>query len=185
MKNTRWAEDSLRFGVKGSFRELLRDYEPGVDNPNVQAQLKTYIIDCPTEGYPWRSYIAGLCHLRDVPGGEPMTLEFPEATHELLILALSHEKEYEELGPNDGDGMVPVWPMYFLTPPNVACQFHCCAAEADQVLIGVFDKLIQAVIDGNMELEPGDRHQTFVWRATANALIDRELMLLGYPEGGH
>lgn len=95
--------------------------------------LGMWIIHAPWAHSMWGYFAASLIHLRDVEGHPPANMQFPEATHELVIMALD-PSHY----PPDEDEL------HYLTPPNIAQQF---TADNDAAALETIELLMQKVAE--------------------------------------
>jgi|SRR5581483_293135 len=58
-------------------------------HPDWSACLMQYVVDFPNAHPHWNAYTVSVIHLRPIEGSEyPIHLNFPEATHEFMIMAL-------------------------------------------------------------------------------------------------
>lgn len=89
------------------------------------ADRGTWLVYCPG-GHPfWSWWVISLVSLIDIPGQPPAHFQYPGATHELLIMALSPEKEWSSiwkricvLQPGDERPLLPL-----LIPLDLVHQF--------------------------------------------------------------
>lgn len=99
--------------------------------PDTEAAAETvchWLLRAPQAHPLWAQYMMTCVRLRDLPGWPPPHRQFPEATHELFVVALNPEH-----GPYDAakvagyaeqGGGLP-----FLTPVNIAEQFTAADGE--------------------------------------------------------
>lgn len=121
-------------GVKGwkvtaQAHKLRPDHAAGV-------VFDQWLIYHPTSHPFWHYYMVGLVHLRDVPGqSKPAFKQFPQATHEILFVALSPDHKL----PAIDDWEAP----HTLSPVDLSAQFEVNSdEEAANVLAAVIDTII-------------------------------------------
>lgn len=125
----------------------------GVTDPSAKYNLGGWLLDIPNVSPAWRHFYLSVIHLRDEPGDDPAVLEFPGATHELVLWALDHTQgEPDRHRPQEFRRMQPI---------NVHLQF---AADTDEQAVSVLQHVAQALVDGSLPVEPvGIRDADKVW----------------------
>jgi hypothetical protein len=125
--------------------------EPGLADASraaLRVCLSTYLIDAPAYHPAWTQYVMSVVTLRDEPGVEPAVRKFPEATHEILVLALN-----PETGPQTVETMIGhcrTGRLPFLRPVNIAEQIEATDDEAEAVAW----LAARAVVHGHLSPEP-------------------------------
>lgn len=126
----------------------------GTEHPQDDASLSVWFVHAPWMAPVglWHWHYVGLVHLRDLPGqSKPPTRQFPEATHELIAMAVD---------PSVADPLSGDWDnLKFLSPMSVCQQF--VAANDSEALRKIEDGL-GVVVNGHMSLESEGRPS---WRA--------------------
>ena len=112
---------------------------------NKATTLETWFLHLPTAHPFWPRYILSVVHLRPVPGFGPAHLLYPEATHELIVVALDPAK-------NPTPGQPESW--HHLTPVNVTYQFH---GLTDAGAAGLARTAAELVVEGSLWVETSDR----------------------------
>ena len=115
------------------------DKVPQENFPNAPAQLVSWIITAPGWHRFWDQYMIAIVSLADFPGHEPAKLQYPEATHELLVIALNPDS-----GPYQAGSTTEENPVKYLLPHNVIEQF----TTTDERAIEICHGLTHAVVDG-------------------------------------
>jgi hypothetical protein len=117
------------------------------------ATLATWFCVIPGAHPFWSRYVLSVIHLRPIPGTPPARLVFPEATHEVLVVALNPEHH-----PRADD--LATW--QHLTPINVSQQF---SGVTDDQARRLAQQLALDVVDGALLVEPqGIRGAAEQWR---------------------
>jgi hypothetical protein len=109
--------------------------------PDHEAHLIGYLIESRQTGLPWWQFQLSVIHLRPIEGVRPPYLRFPEATHELLVMA------YDPKHTVTADGRKR---SLFLEPLNFVAQFVATDEKATQLA----DALVRKVLAGELPLEP-------------------------------
>lgn len=157
----------IGFDEGGSMRPTLRTYRgawgsahelpmvPPRDGMREQeATLAHWFIASPPAHPIWPHYTFCCVHLRDVEGQtRAPTLQFPDASHEILLIALN-----PKLGPWSAENVIekmlaPRTEAAWLTPLNLAEQLHN-ATDAQAVALTLM--LARAMVDGMVPIEPAD-----------------------------
>lgn len=133
--------------------------------PEKMAQLSTWIITAPCWHIFWSQYLITVVSLATFPDIDPPHLQFPGATHELIVLTLNPDH-----GPYDARACTPENPVTFMPPHNVCEQF----VTTDERAIEVCDLLARAVIDGLMCPETIEDPQGVqaAWRQSISVTLD-------------
>ena len=139
-------------GSRGTAKEVLFEGEwPNVDK---SATLATWFLHCPGQSPAWSNYLLSVVHLRPIPDGSPPALQFPGATHEVMVVALNPEKNPKA---NDTE----TW--YHLTPVNVAVQL---VLESDEQAVELLYLAARAVVSGLLPAEPALAGAKEPWQST-------------------
>lgn len=110
--------------------------------------IASWVFFSPYQAAAWSGYYLGLIHLRDVPGIPPATLEFPGATHEIVVHAL--DDRGRDIDPDDCNG--PLCAMRArLTPLNYQRAF---VVNNDAEALQLAEALARAFVAGGLPLEP-------------------------------
>lgn len=155
--------------ISGAFGEawLIRMGPPGTrGSVDVDAALAGWIVRAPHAHPLWRYWMLSVVHLRPLEGGKPPQLRFPEATHEIVIVALNPE---HPLPPLDH---APGWPVHYLTPIDVCEQM---VVPNDAVAVEIAGLCVRAICDG---ASPDQDHRRW-WAHTIGATAAH------YREGRH
>ena len=119
--------------------------ETAVPEADQQTCLAAWFLDLPPAHPFWPRYMLSVVHLRDVAGTKPPVLQYPEATHELLIGALDPEHH-----PVAHDLSTCHW----MTPLNIVVQFH---GISDGQAKSLAQWVASEVVFGRLWVEPSDR----------------------------
>lgn len=133
-------DDTLTGGYGTAHRMPAHAY---ADRP---ATLDCWIITADCWHPAWSQYMLGLVHLADTPGAPPAKKRAPDATHELLVVALNPEH-----GPYDA-ATARSDQLHHLTPVNIAEQF----TATDEQALRITRLCARAVVDGRLTPETGD-----------------------------
>jgi hypothetical protein len=95
---------------------------PLPDDPG--AQVCQWLLDAPYAHPFWRWHVIAVVHLRPVAGEQEAHVQFPGASHELLLLALDPQMD-DRIEPGRYDTQ-----NHWLQPPDVVVQF--IVADDDQ-----------------------------------------------------
>lgn len=111
--------------------------------------LSTWLIEGPFH-LMWSQWMCSLVHLRGEHQGKPARLQFPEATHELVILA--QHPDHPLTRDSTPDSLRP------MTPIDVAQQFR---AADDAAALKRIEGLLDMVRNGRLSPDQDFRS---VWR---------------------
>jgi hypothetical protein len=147
--------DTLRafHGIGGSAHELMIP-PPREGFPEQVATLAHWFVRSPMSHPLWPHYLFCCVHLRDVDGQtKPPHRRCPDASHELMLMALN-----PELGPWSAGTVVekmltPRTSSAFLTPLNVSQQIR---GAADAQAVELTALLARGMVDGIVPIEPQD-----------------------------
>ncbi len=123
--------------LESSATKIWQDTEHS-DDP---FSLARWIIWAPWVHSMWPYHFCSVVHLRDVEGSTPAKMQFPEATHEFMVLSLNPEHEPD---PNHMEAL------YFLTPPSIAQQF---TATDDAEALEIIELNLQLVLQQRLSLD--------------------------------
>ncbi len=124
--------------------------------PDHQAHIGTWLLDCPAQSPAWRHYMLACVHLRPLPGqSKPATIREHGATHEVLLLALD-----PKCNPT-ADDQPGTWD--FLRPFNVMEQVELPSDEAAAEMLA---RCAKAVVDGILPATPPLAGAVEPWRTT-------------------
>lgn len=115
------------------------DRVPLSNFPDAPAQLISWIVTAPGWNRFWSQYMIAVVSLADFPGHEPAHLQYPEATHELLVIALNPDH-----GPYHAETTTQDNPVKYMLPYNVVEQF----TTTDERAIEICHGLTHAVVEG-------------------------------------
>jgi hypothetical protein len=129
------------------------------------ANLDTWIITAPIWHPLWSQYNLSVVSLADIPGQQDAIKHTPDATHELLVLALNpdHGPYGCETRPNDLEVLLPV---------NISEQFTTTDDHARELA----ELCVKAVLDGRLNPETGDAPTRIreEWRAAIAQTIGHD-----------
>lgn len=108
------------------------------------ATLLWWLITAPAYHPLWSQYVLAVVTLEDRPGMPPATLQFPGATHELIVLAVDPGNPPTRA--NDGQGFP------YLTPVNIAHQF----TATDDEMRELAELACAGVVNGLLNPETAD-----------------------------
>jgi hypothetical protein len=158
-------------GPWGSVHELPTDLPPREGMPEQSATIAIWFLHAPAAHPLWPHYLLSCVHLRDVEGqSQPPHRSFPDASHELMLLALN-----PELAPWNAETVVetmlaPREVSAFLTPPNMVQQLR---AATDAQAAELTRLVARALVDGILAIEPDDRvGSRAVWRAVIEQTLE-------------
>lgn len=116
-----------------------------ITDPNYrqETRLDGWLLHIPEATPFWYLYICAVVHLRPHEGSPAPKLQFPEATHEILVLALDPHTSI--INREDMRNVV------VLTPENYALQF---TARDDEHAMQVCQAFAQALVEGQVWVEP-------------------------------
>jgi hypothetical protein len=109
--------------------------------PDHQAHIVGWLIESRQTGLPWWQYQLSVIHLRPIPGVRPPYLRFPEATHEVMVIAYDPAYTVSADGSKRGQ---------FVTPINFTSQF----VSTDEKAARLAEHLTRLALDGALHLEP-------------------------------
>jgi hypothetical protein len=115
------------------------DLVPRENFPDAPAQLVSWIVTAPGWHPLWSQYMIAVVSLADFPDCEPAKLQYPEATHELMVIALNPDH-----GPYRAETTTTGNPVRYLLPYNIIEQFTTTDERAVEICHG----LTHAVVDG-------------------------------------
>lgn len=150
-------------GPKGYAEHIPRSYY-AVGSP---AMLSAWLITAPDEHPLWSQFLLSMISLADIPGTEAAYRQYPEATHELLLMTLNPAH-----GPYTRDTFAHPDGISFLMPPNVVHQFTSTDAKA----IHLAELCVRAVLDGLLRADVGDAPQALRahWAQTIRDTLDHD-----------
>ena len=111
---------------KGSYGSAA-SFDVG-DSPEAAETLCSWLLTAPQAHPLWTQYLLCVVRLRDAPGFPPPHLQFPGATHELIVVALDPERgpyKAETMMSQFGSGNLP-----YLLPVNIVYQVEATDDEA-------------------------------------------------------
>lgn len=135
----------------------VSDTPPTLEGPNTKiwkgepregdhATIGNWMIHAPWMHPFWSWHYLSLVHLRELDGVSPPNMQFPEATHEFLVLALNPEHE-------------PDWgKLYYLTPPSITQQF---IAENDAQALEWIELILPQIAEGELSVDSDFRSTWF------------------------
>lgn len=103
------------------------------------ATVAAWLIESRRTGLPWWQFGVSVASLAPMDGVPPAHKWFPEATHELIVLA------YDPKTPSTPDNLGP-----FLQPASYAAQFVTTDENARELV----PQLVRLAVDGRLHLEP-------------------------------
>lgn len=142
---------TLITGAAGSAQELLITLEP-TDPLAWAGTVGTWFINAPGQSPAWQHYFLSCVHLRPMKGVKPANLQFPNATHEFVLMAIALEKLPVPQDPK-------TW--LFLRPINMAEQV---VAYDDTHAARILHSCAWEVAYGNLWAEPPLSGQVEPWR---------------------
>lgn len=83
---------------------VARAWKVAIPEAYTGASVANWFVNGPFHPL-WRWWYVSCIHLRDIPGGVPTSMSFPEATHEMLILSLNPGDDLEHPVPPDIDAL--------------------------------------------------------------------------------
>lgn len=157
----------------------LPSMPPREGMPEQVATLSHWFVHAPAAHPLWPQYLFFCVHLRDVEGqSRPPFRRWPDASHELLLLALN-----PELGPWAPETfaekmLAPRAVSAWLSPPNVVEQLR---AATDPQAVELTVLLAHALVDGHVPIEPDDvRNGRARWREVIDSTM-QHIRLGGHP----
>ncbi len=101
--------------VDGKYGWAQRAVHTATRVPQQATTVDQWLMRLPGQGVGWEHFCLAVVHLADTPGMKPAVRRYPQATHELLLLALRRDPP-----PVIGD-----WRTWkHLEPANYVRQFH-------------------------------------------------------------
>jgi hypothetical protein len=110
------------------------------------ATCDAWIITAPAWHPLWSQYMLAAITLADVPGAPPAVKNHPNATHEIIVMAMDPTH-----GPYTPDNVTDGRDRY-LTPGNIGEQFTATDEEAIDIAV----LCVRAVLDGVLSPETAD-----------------------------
>lgn len=128
---------------ESSYYAIKHDLPPLEKRPNkgTIAGLPRWIMHLPGQAI-WSNYCMTGCSLADFPDVPPAKKHFPQATHEIQVMAIDPDFPKENL---DKGGIAP------LTPMNYVVQL---AADSDDKVVVLLEKLAVMFVNGQLIAEP-------------------------------
>lgn len=116
-----------------------------ITDPNYRQNslLDGWLLHIPDATPFWYMYVCAVVHLREGENLPPPNLQFKEATHEILVLALDPSKSVIN--------RANMRHVTILTPPNYGLQF---TARDDSHALQVCQAFAQALVDEKVLVEP-------------------------------
>jgi len=109
-----------------------------VKPPQDKTTLNAYVLSCYGAHAFWNWWVVSIIHLHDVEGMPAAVKNYPEATHEFLILTINPES-----CPPDPDNLE----VAYLMPPDAALQFD---GLTDEQAAKFVDEAVCAIVDGRI-----------------------------------
>lgn len=136
------------------------DIPPDSDNPQYKATVCHYLVTAPSYHPLWFQYNLAVVRLAKIKGLPEPVLQFPGATHELIVAALNPETGHGEAGhypehhtPACMNGEhVAKGNLSFLFPINIAWQ----VIATDEEMEALADVAVVAVVAGQWNPETSD-----------------------------
>jgi hypothetical protein len=122
-------------------REEFLKKHPG----DAVATIKSWIVNCPTAHPVWSNYLIAVISLAEFPGVAPAEIRMPNATHEIMVIALN-----PDIIPTLNDEV------HFLTPINFSGQF---IIKNDEGAVDRLDQVVHLVCDGKLNPDTDARGQ--------------------------
>jgi hypothetical protein len=114
------------------------------DHPNASESISDWLIFAPHAHPMWQYHYMYTIRLREIPGREPLQLAFPEANHEIGVLAL--QPEYQPYSVEQLENMIRTERLEdkirtkrsfpILMPPDAVVQLQCTDDEALKLSAG-------------------------------------------------
>lgn len=137
--------NQIRPAIKPTFGDVGGEYwDIDIESykarrPGRSQMIRISLIRCPKAHPAWEYWVVGLIHLRDEPGVAPSLKLYPEATHEILAVALDPAAPLPSLEDFDG--------YKYLTPIDQSVQFH---VPTDAHAAHVFMRMLELCCEGFM-----------------------------------
>jgi hypothetical protein len=125
---------------------------PEPQNEAEKTSLCGWLIFTPQANIFWQYHLITLIHLRDIPGVPPAKLFKPEATHEIMLLAID-PKSNARINPQDSSTL-----RHILSPPDFNEQV---TLPSDEQAMDVVKMSVEKCVNG--ELIP-DSDYTKSWQ---------------------
>lgn len=131
------------------------------------AGIDGWIITAPHAHPLWSQYALAVVSLAEIPGQPDAHRHYPEATHELHVLALNPEH-----GPYDAARIGPPGTIHYLTPVNIAEQITATDDQARRLA----ELCARAVVDGVLTPETGDAPDRIraAWRSSIHQTLNHD-----------
>lgn len=97
---------------------------------NASEGIATWLLFAPHAHPMWSYHILYAIRLREVPGMPQLFLEFPEANHEIGVLALDPEGQPYSSAQIEDSMRTSGYSLPYLTPPDAVVQLDCTDDEA-------------------------------------------------------
>lgn len=108
--------------------------------PDWAATLTSILLNCPGAHPAWQHWMCSVIHLRELPGVKSAIKRFPEATHEIMVVAL--DPRYELPDPDHFEQ-----PFHYLLPLDHVVQLE---VPSDAAAVQVLETMVRACCDGIM-----------------------------------
>lgn len=129
--------------------------------PDWEATLRFWYVDAPHAHPFWHWYVVSCISLRPLPGVRPAALQYPEATHEMMILALNPDSDPPP-GPD-------VEKLDHLVSIDFVGQFH---GVTDDQAAAICDEAIDRICDGTLSPDQDFRQY---WKMWLQAVVERKM----------
>lgn len=119
--------------------------------PEHTGSIASWLVNVPGAHAFWSYWIVSIVHLRDIPGTQPASKEYPEFEYEFVTAAIDPEK-HPKPTPEDlaTDGVSLLYPI------DVVQQFHGVSdAEAEAICRGA----VYAIVEGAISPDADYRQQ--------------------------
>lgn len=150
-----------------------------VDDPEFSATVQHWLITAPNYHPMWDQYVMVCLRLCDLPDQPPAFKKFPEATHEIMIVALDpragkHDqaKMTTYVTPGPAKGQMP-----FLLPVNVQAQ----VISGDEEMANLTPVLVRAITHHGFTPETSDAPE--VIREAWDQLVEMNLSAMRAGKG--
>lgn len=138
--------------------------------PDYNAHIAGWIINGPYHPF-WRWWNLSIVHLRDIPGVEPAHVQFPGATHEVIIATINPERcskpDIDAL--ERGTVQLP-----FLSPMDLV---HQVILVSDEQAAELAELMINAILSGDYSPDSDFRGR---WKSILDRTAEH-LRLGGHP----
>jgi hypothetical protein len=152
IERTPWAESAHTqiWNVTEAARALP---DRGMDDPADDASLAVWLVHAPwMANGMWHWHYCAVVHLRNLPGQSKQPhLEFPEATHEFISLAVDPSLDVDVHAS-------PLQKLKFLSPVSICQQL---SARNDAEALERIEHLLKHCVQGQLTLESDGRT---VWK---------------------